>query len=722
MSNEKRFILFLVLSLGSVLGIQLFVQVTGLAPKPKPPAQAEVAQAEPGGDKKADETPKDAVAGAEKTKPEAEKPAPEKAQALKKPEIEVIDPAELVLGSTKNKGPRGYLLQLQLTQNGAGVESIASSQFEEEFEGKNPHLPMHLIRRDPLAPPSFGISLVSLGEEVKADMPHGEIPLEQMTWEVVRDDQKRVVRPIPADAKSESEVTGGEVVFRTSVGDPAVTITKTYRLHKGANGFELDLGLASPDQKRDVVYKLIGPHGVPIEGEWYTSTFRDAFFGQAEGSKTKIVTKAAHDIAKLEAPEHFQSAPLRFAGIENQYFAVLVEPDPIPATEEARWETDAVAVVLHQDPKAQQKADIGLEITAKAVTVGPNQPFTQSFKIFAGPKTADALAPYKAEGLASYRKVGWFGIPFAPEVAGVISPLLDYMYAFTKAVAGLFGGTKGNYGVAIILLTLLVRLCMFPLGRKQALAAKKMQDLQPYMKEIQEKYKDDKEQQTRETFALYKRHGVNPVSGCLPALIQLPIFVGLWQALNTSGHLRHASFLYIQNLAAPDMLFRFPVSLPLIGQYFNLLPFLVVTLMLIQTKLFTPPPTTPEAEMQQKMMKYMMVFMAFMFYKVPSGLGIYFITSSLWQISERLLLPKVQSKPVTDSGAGDGGDGKRPSGGGGGTPPKPPGRFGQFLERVMDEAKKDPTYRKMMGEVEQSNDKDRDRDRGKPRARPGRRR
>src|SRR5206468_8314355 len=127
-------------------------------------------------------------------------------------------------------------------------------------------------------------------------------------------------------------------------------------------------------------------------------------------------------------------------------------------------------------------------------------------------------------------------------------PLLDRIYALTTQVARLFGGKAGNYGIAIILLTLLVRLIMFPLGRKQAIAAKKMQDLQPHLKEIQEKYKEDKERQTKETFALYRRHGVNPVGGCLPALVQLPIFVGLWQALNNEVRLRHAGFLWIQDL------------------------------------------------------------------------------------------------------------------------------------------------------------------------------
>jgi YidC/Oxa1 family membrane protein insertase len=290
----------------------------------------------------------------------------------------------------------------------------------------------------------------------------------------------------------------------------------------------------------------------------------------------------------------------------------------------------------------------------------------------------------------------------------------------TKQVAGFFGYKNGNYGIAIILLTLTVRMMMFPLGRKQALMAKKMQDLQPYLKEIQDKYKDDKEELTRQTWALYKRHKANPIGGCLPALIQMPILVGLWQALNNSVPLRNAPFLYIRNLAAPDMLFRLPIEILFLGEYFNLLPFLVVSLMLVQTKLFSPPATTPEAEMQQKMMKYMMIFMAFMFYKVPSGLGIYFIMSSLWSIGERTILPKItKSSPVIE-----GGDEKTspPAGGGKGGPAgdgssdKPGGWLSKRLEKLLDEAAQDGTYRK------EAKDPDKDRDKGKPRARPGRRR
>jgi YidC/Oxa1 family membrane protein insertase len=124
-------------------------------------------------------------------------------------------------------------------------------------------------------------------------------------------------------------------------------------------------------------------------------------------------------------------------------------------------------------------------------------------------------------------------------------------------------------------------------------------------------------------------------------MIQLPVFMGLWQTLNNSVALRQAPFLYIDNLAAPDALFRFPGTVPFLGDYFNLLPIVSVVLMWLQMKLFSPPPANEEAELQQKMFSVMMVFMSFMFYKVPSGLGLYFITSSLWAVCERLLLPKL---------------------------------------------------------------------------------
>src|SRR5205807_4371100 len=136
---------------------------------------------------------------------------------------------------------------------------------------------------------------------------------------------------------------------------------------------------------------------------------------------------------------------------------------------------------------------------------------------------------------------------------------------------------------------------------------------------------------------LYRKHGVHPLGSCWIVLLQMPIFLGLYYSLQESIHFRLSSFLWIKNLAAPDMLVWWGENIPWIsrpedqggllylGPYFNLLPIIAVVFMIVQQKMLTPPPTDEQQAMQQKMMKYMMIFFGLMFYKVAAGLCIYFI-------------------------------------------------------------------------------------------------
>jgi YidC/Oxa1 family membrane protein insertase len=758
MSNEKRFFLCMFLMLIWMMGWPYVARQLGWAPEPKKPRA--VAGAGKDQEKRV-ETAARAKDGAEPESTKSGAPAkkaesPAVAAAPKKPDVELVNESELILGSVADKSPAAYRMQVQLEQKGAGVDSIYLAQFDAEYKnGVKLKLPLPLIPHDSTARPSLSLTLNAGGASLPAPLAEGDDAiiaaareaedwLDSVIWEVVKDDQGRIRRSGPVTIPgTDKTVEGQAVVFRTKAAT-GVVVTKTFRLGKGIDGLETELKFESPDRERKVVYNLLGPHGIPIEGEWYTGTFRDLVFGQLNGSTTVPITYSAYDIARsTDKPTENTAMPLRYGGVENQYFATLLEPYPPPTSPEDRWDNRAIAIVVHKDDKDLKKSDVAVQIISRPLTVGPAQPVVHTYRLFAGPKTEEALRPYGAEDLASYRKAGWFGIPGAPSLARyVITPTLAFTYGLTLRVSQFFHGTKGNYGIAIILLTVLVRGLMFPLGRKQALAAKKMQELQPLLKELQEKYKDDKERQAKEQFALYKRHGVNPVAGCLPALIQLPIFVGLWQALNTSVPLRHATFLWIRDLAAPDMMFHFPFEVPFLGEWFNVLPFVVVVLMLFQTKLFSPPATSPETEAQQKMMKYMMVFMGVMFYKVPSGLGLYFITSSLWAIGERLLLPKVtHARPSAvelghdevsdDRGLGGGGKGGQISNGpgsrggkpapvGNGTSAlaKPRGRIAQFWDRVLEEARKDPTYRKV---ADERDGKGREKDKGNPRPRPRRR-
>lgn len=687
----------------------------------------------------------EASAKAEPDKPE-QFPRPKDAAPQAKPYGK-----PLVLGSLDRAS--GYHFSLQVDQEGAGIARITSSLYDGERIGRAARFPLVLLKSSRNTPDSFSLNLITVAPEAKpgegGDAPASDvraaetttIRLENRLWEVVADDGEPAVQPIfePDRATKKPVEVGQQITLRVKVGKPAVTVTKTYTLRKGQDGLEMELSFTGQGEGRRIAYELNGPRGMPIEGEWYTNNFRDVFVEQAGG--TGIVTETAHEVVKAEEKgkeQRFSKFPLAFAGVENQYFAVFFATEPETRTPDRRWDQETVPAVAHKDEANTQKSDVSVVMTSRDFEVGRNLSTTHRYRIYAGPKTPDRLTSYDATELASFRK-GWsmLGVgTLARNVAQyVITPLLDGMYDVTLTISRIFGGARGNYGIAIIMLVIAVRLSLFPISRKQAIMAKKMQELQPQLSVLRAKYKEDPARLMKESQALQRKNGVSMLGGCLPALIQIPIFMGLWQALNNSFALRQEPFLFwVRDLSAPDMLFLFPFDMeavplvgPMLGPYFNVLPLVSAALMLVHTKLFAPPPTTPEAEMQQKMMKYMMVFMAVMLYRVPSGLGIYFITSSSWAIAERILLPKtVKHKPIVTL---DDDEPNKHSGGGKGSSDDPPtpssgGWLARKFEKILEEAAKDPTIRNKIEKIRDpastpgDRDRNRDGDRGKPRPRP----
>jgi YidC/Oxa1 family membrane protein insertase len=232
----------------------------------------------------------------------------------------------------------------------------------------------------------------------------------------------------------------------------------------------------------------------------------------------------------------------------------------------------------------------------------------------------------------------------------------------------LFYSWVGNYGLAIIMLTCLVRGCMFPISRGMAKNMAKMQALKPELDRIKEKYKGDQQKQAQAMQQLYRKHNINPLGGCLPLLIQLPIFIGLYRGLAVDVELRGSPLLsenirWCSDLAAPDMFYDWSWFMPdfinrgdgmfSLGPYLNVLPLVTIALFLIQQKMFTPPAANEQMELQMKIMKYMMIFMGILFYKVASGLCIYFIASSLWGIAERKLIPPPTAPELAAGGSPD---------------------------------------------------------------------
>jgi len=243
--------------------------------------------------------------------------------------------------------------------------------------------------------------------------------------------------------------------------------------------------------------------------------------------------------------------------------------------------------------------------------------------------------------------------------------ILKFSYGFTH-----------NYGISIILMTILIRLILYPLMQKQMVSMREMQKIQPLMKEVQEKYKNDKERLNKELMTLYKEYKVNPMGGCLPLLIQMPILILLFQVLRVFDYKDKLTgdivggFLWIPNqveiilkdglhkvvggLAAPEQLIHLPGSGIFGMQYLGILPFLIGVSMFYQQKMTTAPPTTPgkeggSAEQTQKMMTIMMpLLIAFMSFSLPSGLTLYWLVSTLLGIGQQYFINKKIPTEVTD--------------------------------------------------------------------------
>ena len=225
---------------------------------------------------------------------------------------------------------------------------------------------------------------------------------------------------------------------------------------------------------------------------------------------------------------------------------------------------------------------------------------------------------------------------FGDTFAGIIV----FFYSFTH-----------NYGIAIILMTVLIRVILYPLMQKQMVSMREMQKIQPLMKTVQDKYKNDKERLNKELMALYKEHKVNPMSGCLPLLIQMPILILLFQVLREFNTKIYAvyngnpGFLWLKDLSLPDQLIRLPGSGIFGIQYLGIMPFLIGGSMYIQQKMTSSPGGTGKgggsSEQTQKMMTIMMPLMiGFMSFTLPSGLTLYWFTSTLLGIGQQYLINK----------------------------------------------------------------------------------
>jgi YidC/Oxa1 family membrane protein insertase len=246
-------------------------------------------------------------------------------------------------------------------------------------------------------------------------------------------------------------------------------------------------------------------------------------------------------------------------------------------------------------------------VSAPQFTVNPGQSATSTHRLFVGPKDIDIL---KEQGnlLEQSLDLGWFTV-----IAKPLLYSLKYFYGYV-----------GNYGVAIIIITIILKVLFFPLTHKSYKSMKGMQKIQPEMTKLREKYKDDKDTMNKAVMELYREHKVNPMGGCLPMVVQIPVFFALYKALMFSIELRHAPFyLWVTDLADKDPYYVTPVIMGIT--------------MFIQQKM-TPSNMDP---MQQKMMLALPVVFTFMFLGFPSGLVLYWLVNNVLTIGQQMYINKL---------------------------------------------------------------------------------
>ncbi|MGB9712954.1 MAG: membrane protein insertase YidC [Dissulfurimicrobium sp.] len=370
------------------------------------------------------------------------------------------------------------------------------------------------------------------------------------------------------------------------------SVLKTYTFHQGSYWVDLSI-------------EVKGRPGTPVTIFMYNRPFSKetsyVFSGPAYYAKDALTE------VKLSKPgeKSNHSGPIDWIGYEDNYFLAAIIPldqyGGANATFEKKDASGLTAISLTLPLKSDEAGD--------SVRLG----------LYYGPKEIETLKALDHH-LADSIDFGWF-----TPIAKPLLYLLNFLYSYFH-----------NYGIAIIIITLLIKIAFWPLAHKSAKSMKTMQKLQPKLAKLKEKYANDKEALNRELMQLYKTYKVNPMSGCLPMLLQIPVFFALYKVLLQAIELRHAPFaLWIKDLSAPDRLMIPGVVIPILGGIPVLTLFMGAS-MYLQQKM-TPSSLDPT---QAKMMQILPVVFTFMFINFPSGLVLYWLVNNLFSIVQQYYINK----------------------------------------------------------------------------------
>ncbi|MFA6133669.1 MAG: YidC/Oxa1 family insertase periplasmic-domain containing protein [Phycisphaerae bacterium] len=578
------------------------------------------------------------------------------------------------LGSLED--PNGYLMQVQLTANGASIYTAKMSQYFATVADKQLYHadPAHYEQRR-LADPAKYKGHVSILNPVPGD--GGQVlPLATKAVGIefagetgsyqyidILDSKAWVLEEASADSARYAYTFYRGASWDQARNHPVIKLTKTYTLPKRDYTVSVSLKVENLSSRAvKVTLNQRGPTGLPSEDP--RADNRAVAYGlhKVADGKVQVVLNKADQLAKMTIGaenalgKSDANPPVLWLGHVDKFFGSMLYLKPETTTSQPAGAPPQLAAtglkaefydIAEQESPTSRTFATGVKIPD--LLLEPGQAGKEvRFELFVGPKKRDLFTnpdyPYYK---AIYQQLDYIGTidfgsccTWAPLTFGMMW-LLDKLSIISL----------GNYGVAIILLVFMVRLVLHPLTKKSQVSMSKMQKLAPQMKKLQEKYADDKNTLNKEMMGLYKQQGFTPILGCLPTVLQMPIWIALYTALSATVELRHAGFLpfWITDLAGPDALFTWSDNLPYIGHTFNLLPLLLTVAMYLQMKMtpqMTPAAPSPEQQKQQKMMQYMMpVMMLFFFYTAPSGLTLYIMASTASSVVEQWVIRKhIQEK------------------------------------------------------------------------------
>ena len=561
--------------------IVYLLYVSFLAPPPSLPPEEPVGTAETDTEKVDSETPAKAAAESTET---AETPAPvvldENGEPIEAPVVEEpafveVEPWEAAFQSES--------VHSELNSEGGALNSLQYIEYKASMSTQ----------------PIWSFLLGKMRGSEKPWLPYGEDPGPE---QILTEDGIFLASGAQWDFEIEryeliNQSASSATVQRTR--EDGLQITKTYAWGEAKEILEID-----------VEFKNVGPSkwSGPV---WVGAV--DVFTGSA-GRYSSVARPAIvadesltslDDIEDVESSTESVDGSVSWFGIQDTYFMAAA----IPQT--PNWGRGLFASVENGDP---EKSAAGSFLVKDNLTLSAQESDTLRLQVYMGSKDLSVLSEY-GNSLDESVSFGIFGF---------FSHILLKIMVF-------FQGFVGNWGVAIICLTLTMKTLFFPLTKKSFVSSRKMQALAPKMKELKERYKDNPQQMGQAQMKMFREEGVNPLAGCLPMLVQMPVWFALYSVLLSAAPLYQAEFLFIDDLTSRDP--------------YGVLPTLVGVAMFVQQRIT---PMSPNADpLQQKIFRMLPFFFVFIMYAFPSVLSLYILVNTLFSIGQMAAVNKAYPMPET---------------------------------------------------------------------------